>query len=155
MTLNEFLFFSLCIVSVWRRSWLAVAFSFMYLLHMAADSYLSDPAYYVVLILIDSAVAMSISAYRPSRQDLAVAACSGLFLIINGYGLIIWFIGLQPDSYNYACSAAYIIMIASIISMGRASHERRGRDKVRVDGRSSVLACRAGMGVHHQEDSCK
>ena len=38
MTLNEFLFFTLCSVSIWRRSWLAFAFSFLYLLHMAAGS---------------------------------------------------------------------------------------------------------------------
>ena len=150
--LNEFLFFTLCAVSIWRRSWLAVAFSFLYLLHMAADPYLSDPAYYIVLILIDSSVAMAISAYTPSRHDLSVAACAGLFLIVNCYGLAIWFMGLDPDPYNYACTAAYIIMITSIVSIGRPAHERKRRDNMRLGGRCAVLACREGVGMHHQED---
>ena len=151
MTLNEFLFFTLCSVSMWLRSWLAVAFSFLYLLHMAADSYLNDPAYYIALIMIDSAIAMSISAYTPSRHDMAVAACAGLFLIVNCYGLIIWFIGLEPEPYNYACTAAYIIMITTIISMGKPAHERRQRDDVGLGRSGAWLAVREGLGLHHKE----
>ena len=151
MTLNEFLFFTLCAVSIWRRSWLAVAFSFLYLLHMAADPYLSDPAYYIALIMIDSAIAMSISAYTPSRHDMAVAACAGLFLIVNCYGLIIWFIGLEPEPYNYACTAAYVIMITTIISMGKPAHERRQRYDVGLGCSGAWLTMRKGLGVHYKE----
>lgn len=149
MTLNDFLFLALFVVSIWRRSFLAVALCFLYLIHSIADSYLSDPAYYISLILIDSAVAMSISAYNPSKSDMAAAACAGLFLIANSYGLIIWYIGMDPASYDIACTIIYLINITSIFSTGRP-HERMRRYKLRVDSRRSVLSCCEGFCLHNK-----
>lgn len=155
MAFNDYFQFALCAVSIWRRSWLAVSFSFLYLLHMAADQYLSDPAYYIALILIDSAVAMAISAYTPSRHDISVSACAGLFLIVNCYGMIIWFMGLEPDPYNYACTAAYIIMITTIICMGKPAHERKQRDDGRLGCSGAWFAVREGLGLHYKEGGSK
>lgn len=146
--LNDYLQFALAVVSIWRRSWLSVAFSSLYLLHMAADPYLSDPAYYIALIMIDSAVAMSITAYTPSRNDLAVAACSGLFLIVNCIGLGIWFAGMEPAPYDYACSVVYVIMIASVISTRKPANERKRRSDRRLGFSRPVLAVRSGLGLH-------
>jgi hypothetical protein len=155
VTLNDYLQFALCAASIWRQSWLAVSFSFLYLLHMAADPYLSDPAYYIVLILIDSAVAMAISAYTTSRQDLVVAACAGLFLIVNCFGFGLWFIGAEPAPYDYACSVVYGMMIASVIGTRRPAHERMQRDDGRLGCSGAWFAVREGLGLHYKEGGSK
>lgn len=155
MLLNEYLQIMLAVVSIWRRSWLALAFSILYLLHMAVESHLSSPMYYLALILIDAAVAMAITAYTPSRRDIAVAACSGLFILVNCYGLAIWWLYMPPTSYDHACAAVYIIMITTIISMGKPAHERMQRDDGRLGCSCAWFAVREGLGLHYKEGSVK
>ena len=151
MTFNDHMQILLAVVSIWRRSWLALAFSILYLLHMAVESHLSSPMYYLALILIDAAVALSISAYTPSRRDIFIAGCCGLFLLVNCYGLAIWWLYMPPTSYDYACTAVYIIMITTIISMGKPAHERRQRDDVGLGRSGAWLAVREGLGLHYKE----
>ena len=155
MSINDVLFITLAVVSVLRRSWLAVAFSILYLLHMAVESHLSSQMYYLALILIDAAVAMSITAFTPSRRDIFIAGCCGLFLLVNCYGLAIWWLYMPPTSYDYACTAVYIIMITTIISMGKPAHERLQRDDGRLGRSSAWLAVREGLGLHYKEGGNK
>lgn len=155
MTVNDYMQIMLAVVSIWRRSWLALAFSILYLLHMAVESYLSSPMYYLALILIDAAVAMAITAYTPSRRDIAVAACAGLFILVNCYGMAIWWLYMPPTSYDYACAAVYIIMITTIMSMGKPAHERRQRDDGHMGGSCAWLAVREGLGLHYKEGGSK
>ena len=151
MSINDVLFIVLAVVSVLRRSWMAVAFSFLYLLHMAVESHLSSPMYYLALILIDAAVALSISAYTPSRRDIFIAGCCGLFLLVNCYGLAIWWLYMPPTSYDYACTAVYITMITTIISMGKPAHERKQRDDGGLGCSGAWLAVREGLGLYYKE----
>ncbi len=155
MSINDYMQIMLAVVSIWRRSWLALAFSILYLLHMAVESQLSGPMYYLTLILIDAAVALSISAYTPSRRDIFIAGCCGLFLLANCYGLAIWWLYMTPTSYNYACAAVYIIMITTIISMGKPAHERMQRDDGRLGCSGAWFAVREGLGLHYKEGGSK
>jgi len=155
MSINDYMQILLAVVSIWRRYWLALAFSILYLLHMAVESHLSSPMYYLALILMDAAIAMAITAYTPSRRDIAVAACAGLFILVNCYGLAIWWLYMPPTSYDYACTAVYIIMITTIISMGKPAHERRQRDDGRLGRSSAWLAVREGLGLHYKEGGSK
>src|SRR5574344_2743856 len=151
MTVNDYMQILLAVVSIWRRSWLALAFSILYLLHMAVGSHLSSPMYYLALILIDAAVALSISAFTPSRRDIFIAGCCGIFMLVNCYGLAIWWLCIPPTSYDYACTAAYITMITTIISTGNPAHERRQRDDGRLGCSGAWLALREGLGLHYKE----
>lgn len=155
MLLNEYLQILLAVVSIWRRSWLALAFSILYLLHMAVESHISSHMYYLALILIDAAVALSISAFTPSCRDILIAGCCGIFMLVNCYGLAIWWLYMPPTSYDYACTAVYIIMITTIISMGKPAHERRQRDDGRMGGSGAWIAVREGLGLHYKEGGSK
>ena len=152
MTLNDLLFLCMFAVCAWRRSLLAVLFCSLYFIHMIIESQLSDPAYYSELILIDAAIAMLVSAYNPSKVDSIAAICAGMFLIANSYGLVIWYAGLEPDSYNYACSSIYVITIALMLGFGVSCNERKRRNNVRLVGFRSVMPRCQSLGLHHKED---
>lgn len=152
MTINDWLFLSLLAASIWRRQRIAVAFSFLYLLQSIADPILADWAYYWTLIVIDAGVALSISAFTPSRSDLIIAACSGMFLVINSVGAVMWWLGMGPDSYDHACTVAYIIMFASLIRM---RPEHGSCDNHDLDNHGARAALRARLGLHTKEGISK
>lgn len=150
MSINDVLFIALCLVAVLTRSHAGVAFCCLYLLHMMAQSYLGDVAYYGSLILIDSAVAMSICAIKkPSRNAIYVAVCSGVFLVINCAGLVMWWLYLSPVVYDAACSAAYMLMISALIKM-RPTYERKRGGNVDLACPVAGTAVRQGVGLHNQ-----
>jgi hypothetical protein len=150
VSINDFLFIALCLVAVLTRSHAGVAFCCLYLLHMLVQSYLGDVAYYGALILIDSAVAMSICAIKqPSRNAIAVAVCSGVFLVINCAGLVMWWLYISPAAYDLACSAAYLLMISALIKM-RPTYERKRGGILDLDHPVAGVAVRQGVGMHHQ-----
>lgn len=150
MTLNDLLFFCLCCVAMITRSRCGVAFCCLYLLHMLFESYLGDAAYYGLLILIDSAVAMLICLLsNPSRNAIAVATCSGVFLVINCAGLVMWWFYLSPAAYDLACSAAYLLMISALIKM-RPTHDRMFSGNVDLACHAAGATVRQGVGLHNQ-----
>lgn len=125
MSINDILLIVVSMVAVLTRSHAGVAFCCLYLLHMLSQYYLGDVEYYGALILIDSAVAMSICAIKqPSRNAISVAVCSVVFLVINCAGLVMWWLYLSPTAYDLACSAAYLLMISALIKM-RPTYERK------------------------------
>ena len=150
MSMNDILLIVVSLVAVLTRSHAGVAFCCLYLLHMLAQSYLGDVEYYGALILIDSAVALSICAInRPSRNAIAVAVCSGLFLAINCAGLVMWWLYLSPAAYDLACSAAYLLMISALIKM-RPTYERKRGGNVDLACPVAGTAVRQGVGMHHK-----
>src|SRR5574344_147103 len=151
MTVNDYMQILLAVVSIWRRSWLALAFSILYLLHMAVGSHLSSPMYYLALILIAAAVALSISAFTPSRRDIFIAGFCGVFMLVNCYGVAIWWLYMPPTSYDDACTAVYITMITTISGMGKPAHERIQRDDGSLGCFGAWLAVREGLGLHYKE----
>lgn len=150
MSINDFLFITLCLVAAFTRSYSGIAICFLYSIHMLMQSMLGDIAYYGILILIDSAVALSICAVKqPSRNAIAVAVCSGLFLVINCAGLIAWWLYLSPAAYDLACSVAYLLMISALIKM-RPTYERKRGGILDLDHPVAGAAVRQGVGLHHK-----
>lgn len=145
MSINDFLFITLCLVAALTRSNSGIAICFLYSIHMLIQSMLGDIAYYGILILIDSAVAMSICAIKqPSRNAITVAVCSGIFLVINCAGLVMWWLYLSPAAYDLACSAAYLLMISALIKM-RPTYERNRGGDLDLDYPVAGAAVRQGV----------
>lgn len=150
MSISDFLLILVSLVAVFTRSHAGVAFCCLYLLHMLAQSYLGDAAYYGTLILIDSAVAMSICAIKkPSRNAISVAVCSGVFLVINCAGLVMWWLYISPAAYDVACSAAYLLMISALIKM-RPTHDSMRSGDLDLDYPVAGATVRQGVGLHHK-----
>lgn len=150
MSINDLLLIAASLAAFVTRSHAGVAFCCLYLVHMLAQSYLGDVEYYGALILIDSAVALSICAIKqPSRNAITVAVCSGLFLVINCAGLVMWWLYLSSAAYDLACSAAYLLMISALIKM-RPTYERKRGGILDLDHPVAGAAVRQGMGMHNQ-----
>lgn len=148
MSLNDILFVCVCGAAIYARSIGAIAFCSLYAIHSFYSPDMEQWQGYVVLILIDSAVAFLVTAInRPSRASIITGVFSGLFLVINVAGFIAWYSYLPPEPYDAICSIAYIAMMAALINEGL-----NGRRLALCNlGLSSALSSvRKGLGLHQK-----
>ena len=84
----------------------------IFLFHNSIDPLLSDPAYYFTAAIADAScilIGKMLSPIDKAIRKLQISCFA--FIIINTYGYIIWFLYMQPFTYDFACSLAYICMI--------------------------------------------
>lgn len=150
MSLNDILFACVCLTAVYARSVSAAIFCALYAVHSFYSAEMEQWVRYVVLILIDSAVAFAVVAIkRPSRASVITGVSSGVFLVTNAAGLIAWYLYFPPATYDAVCSVVYIAMMAALINEGS-----NGRRRVAVYGLgmpAPSAPVRKGVGVHHQD----
>lgn len=147
MSVNDWLAVIVLASSLYARSPAALCFCALYLAHMAVESKLGDEAYYLSLILIDSAVAIVTTAiYRPSRATIITGIASGSFLVVNVAGFAAWFFYLPPAPYDAICSVIYIAMMAALINEG-SNGCRVALYDLGLSAAHSAL--RKGLGMHH------
>lgn len=150
MSINDWFAMGVLLASVCAMSPAALSFCLLYITHMMFEPAMSDPVYYVSLIIIDSAVAFSIAAIkRPSRASMITAIFSGVFLVVNCAGLIAWYLYLPPAPYDALCSIVYVTMAAALIREGR-----NGGGWNRFCGVARALAgsfVRKGVGLHKED----
>ena len=171
MTLNDVLFAMMCFTAVYARSALAAVFCAAYALHSFYSPDMEQWHRYVVLILIDSAVAFIACAMgpllaflmrvthnlhwldeppnQPSRGTVLTGVFSGAFLVVNSVGLVLWYNYIPPATYDAVCSVVYIAMMAAFIDEG--SNGRLRLAVYRLAGYAPRVAVRKGVGVHHQD----
>ena len=150
MTLNDVLFAMTCLTAVYARSALAAAFCSAYALHSFYSAEMAQWLRYVVLILIDSAVAFAaVAVKRPSRGTMLTGVFSGAFLIVNAAGFVLWHNYSPPATYDAVCSVVYIAMMAAFIDEG--SNGRLRLAVYRLAGSAPAVAVRKGLGLHHQD----
>lgn len=149
MSLNDVLFALVCLTAVYARSVAAALFCAAYALHSFYSPAMEQWLRYVVLILIDSAVAFAVSAIkRPSRASVITGVSSGVFLAVNVAGFVAWYLYLPPATYDAVCSVVYIAMGAALINEGSNGRRLALHDM----GVSSAGApVRKGVGVHHKD----
>lgn len=149
MSINDWLAAGVLLASVCAMSPAAMSFCLLYIIHMMIEPVMSDQIYYVSLIIIDSAVAFSITAMRsPTRASVITAIFSGVFLVVNCAGLIAWYLYLPPAPYDALCSIVYVTMAAALIREGR-----NGGGWDRFWGVARTLTSsfvRKSMGVHKE-----
>lgn len=134
---------------MYARAPAAIAFCALYLAHMAIESKLGDVAYYSTLILIDSAVAIVITAIpSPSRASIITCLASGLLLVANVAGFAAWSLYLPPDPYDAFCSVVYIVMAWALFTEG--INGRRFRRIHNLGSSGASTAVRESMGLHNQ-----
>jgi hypothetical protein len=171
MTTNDVLFATMCLTALYARSAMAAVFCAAYAVHSFYAPAMEQWLRYVILILIDSAVAFIACAVgpisifirrklprlewlseltrQPSRGTVLTCVFSGIFLIINAAGFVLWFLYLPPATYDAACSAVYIAMMVAFITKG--SNGSRRMALRRMGHSSSGSPVRKGMGVHHKD----
>lgn len=150
MTMNDVLFTMMCLTAVYARSALAAVFCAAYALHSFYSAEMVQWLRYVVLILIDSAVAfVAVAVNRPSRGTILTGAFSGVFLVVNAVGFILWYNYIPPATYDAVCSIVYIAMMAAFIDEG--SNGRLRLAVYRLAGSGPYLSVRKGLGMHHQD----
>lgn len=149
MSLNYILFVCVCGAAIYARSISAIVFCSLYAIHSFYSPDMEQWQRYVVLILIDSAVAFLVTAInRPSRASIITGVFSGLFLVINVAGFVAWYSYLPPAPYDAICSIAYIAMMAALINEGLNG---RRLAVYRLAGYDPSLSVRKGLGVHHKD----
>ena len=150
MSLNDTLFAMSCLTAVYARSALAAVFCAAYALHSFYATAMEQWLRYVALILIDSGVAFAaVAVKRPSRGQLLTGVFSGVFLIVNSAGLVLWYLYFSPATYDAACSAVYIAMMAAFIDEG--SNGRLRLAIYRLAGSSARVSVRKGVVLHHKD----
>lgn len=149
MSVNDWLAVIVLVSSLYARSPAALCFCALYIAHMAVESKLVDEAYYLSLILIDSAVAIVTTAVsRPSRATIITGIASGLFMVANVAGLAAWSLYLSPGPYDAFCSVVYVAMAVALINEG-INGRRIGRIHY-MGGSRAGAAVREGVGLHNQ-----
>lgn len=149
MSLNDILFVCVCGAAIYARSISAIAFCSLYAIHSFYSPDMEQWQRYVVLILIDSAVAFMVTAIkRPSRASIITGVFSGLFLVINVAGFIAWYSYLPPAQYDAICSISYIAMIAALINEGLNGRRLALRDMADTP---SCPVVRSGMGLRNKD----
>lgn len=171
MSLNDVLFALMCLTAVYARSAMAAMFCAAYAVHSFYAPAMEQWLRYVVLILIDSAVAFiacgvgPLSAYllrkfprlvwlaemaeQPSRGAVLTGVFSGVFLVVNAAGFVLWYFYLPPATYDAVCSVVYIAMMAAFIDEG--SNGRLRLAVYRLAGSAPGAPLRKGLGVHHKD----
>lgn len=171
MSLNDWLFLGICGSAIYAKSVSALLFCSMYAVHSFYSPAMEQWARYSALILIDSAVAFiacgvgPLSAYilrkfprltwlvelaeQPSRGTVLTGVFSGVFLVVNAAGFVLWYNYLPPATYDAACSAVYIAMMAAFIDEGSNGQLRLA--VYRLAGSAPAVAVRKGLGLHHQD----
>lgn len=150
MSLNDVLFAMACLTAVYARSVAAALFCAAYALHSFYSSEMAQWLRYVVLILIDSAVAFAAVAVKnPSRGTMLTGVFSGAFLVVNAAGFVLWRNYFPPATYDAVCSVVYIAMMAAFIDEG--SNGRLRLAAYRLAGSAPAVAVRKGLGLHRQD----
>lgn len=150
MSLNDVLFALMCLTAVYVRSAMAAVFCAAYAVHSFYAPAMAQWLRYVVLILIDSAVAFaSVAVKRPSRGTVITGVFSGIFLVVNAAGFVLWYNYLPPATYDAVCSVVYIAMMAAFIDEG--SNGRLRLAVYRLAGSAPGAPLRKGVGVHHND----
>lgn len=150
MILNDVLFAMMCFTAVYARSALAAVFCAAYALHSFYSAEMAQWMRYVALILIDSGVAFAaVAVKRPSRGTVLTGVFSGVFLVANSVGFVLWYNYIPPATYDAVCSVVYIAMMAAFIDEG--SNGRLRLAVYRLAGSDPSLSVRKGLGMHHQD----
>lgn len=171
MILNDILFLCVCGAAIYARSISAIVFCSLYAIHSFYSADMEQWQRYVVLILIDSAVAFIACAMgpllaflrrvipnlhwldappnQPSRGTVLTGVFSGAFLVANSAGLVLWYNYIQPATYDAVCSVVYIAMMAAFIDEG--SNGRLRLAVYRLAGSAPRVAVRKGVGLHHKD----
>jgi len=171
MTTNDALFAMMCLTALYARSAMAAVFCAAYAAHSFYAPSMEQWLRYVSLILIDSAVAfiacaagpisifilrkqpklewLSELTRQPSRGTVLTGVFSGIFLIVNAAGFVLWFIYLPPAAYDATCSAVYIAMIAALIDEG--SNGRLRLAVYRLACSNPRVTVRKGVGMHNKD----
>lgn len=148
MSINDILFVCVCGAAIYARSISAIAFCSLYAIHSFYSPDMEQWQRYVVLILIDSAVAFLVTAInRPSRASIITGVFSGLLLVINVAGFIAWYSYLPPAPYDAICSIAYIAMMAALINEGLNGRRLALRDMADTPPAPAV---RSGLVLHQK-----
>lgn len=150
MSLNDVLFAMMCLTAVYARSALAAVFCAAYAMHSFYSAEMAQWLRYVALILIDSGVAFAaVAVNRPSRGTVLTGVFSGVFLVANSVGFVIWYNYFPPATYDAVCSVVYIAMMAAFIDEG--SNGRLRLAAYRLAGSDPSLSVRKGLGMHNQD----
>jgi hypothetical protein len=150
MSLNDDLFALMCLTAVYARSAMAAVFCAAYAVHSFYAPAMEQWLRYVVLILIDSAVAFAaVAVKRPSRGTVLTGVFSGVFLVVNAAGFVLWYNYLPPATYDAVCSVVYIAMMAAFIDEG--SNGRLRLAIYRLAGSAPGAPVRKGVGLHHKD----